>query len=1065
MLKKFIERPVLSTVISIIIVILGLLGIFTLPISQYPEIAPPTVQVSASYQGANADVVMSSVVVPLEEQINGVEDMLYMTSSAGNDGSANITIYFKLGTNPDLAAVNVQNRVARATPLLPAEVTKSGVITAKRQASNVLIFGLYSDDPNYDSKFIQNYAEINIIPQIKRVNGVGDASAFGQSTYTMRLWLKPDVMAAYSLVPADISAALADQNIEAAPGQLGESGNQSFQYTLKYTGRLKDETQFGDIIIKADQNGQVLKLKDIARIELGAQGYTSTVKLDGKEALGFAINQTAGSNAKDVIEGSIKVLDDAAVNFPKGIHYTTLINVNDFLDASIEKVLHTLLEAFILVFIVVFIFLQDFKSTLIPAISVPVAIIGTFFFLSLFGFTINLLTLFALVLAIGIVVDDAIVVVEAVHAKLDSGYRSAKKATVDAMGEITGAIISITLVMAAVFIPVSFIGGSSGVFFRQFGLTLAIAIIISAVNALTLSPALCAILLKPHDKGHPDEQKSFKDRFFIAFNTSFDKMTHTYKSYVYYLSRKKWIAFAGLLVFVGALVWTMQTTPKGFVPNEDLGTIMSDISLPAGTSKERTEEILNKIDDIVREIPEVKTTLKISGRGMISGVGSSYGMVISRLKPWDERDRDVKTIIGELFAKTAGMKEAKIIFFAPPTIQGFGTSGGFEFQLQDKTGGTIEKFTQVSNQFLAALNQRPEIQYASTSFNPNFPQYEISTNVAKIMQAGLSVNQVMGVMQGYYGGVYASNFNKFGKQYRVVYQADPQYRDNLESLNKVYVRTGSGAMAPITEFVTLKKVYGPQSISRFNLYTSIAITGSPNEGFSTGDALDAVKEEAAKSLPTGYGYEFSGLSREEQAAGSQTIIIFALCLIFVYFLLAAQYESYLLPLAVICSLPVGLAGVFIFDKIFGVDNNIYTQITLIMLVGLLAKNAILIVEYAVGRRRKGLTILRAALDGATARLRPILMTSLAFIFGLLPLMLSSGVGAAGNTSIGTGAVGGMLFGTIFGVFVIPVLFIVFQTLQEKVSNKSPYDDSVMDSHQTALKFSKEENEDQNLGLN
>jgi HAE1 family hydrophobic/amphiphilic exporter-1 len=879
------------------------------------------------------------------------------------------------------------------------------------------------------------------------------------------LWLKPDVMAAYGFVPSDISAALADQNIEAAPGQLGEQGNQTFQYTLKYTGRLKDESQFGDIIIRADQKGQVLKLKDIARIELGAQAYTSTVKLDGKEALGFAINQTSGSNAKDVIEGSIKVLDDAALNFPKGIHYTTIINVNDFLNASIEKVIHTLLEAFILVFLVVFLFLQDFRSTLIPAISVPVAILGTFFFLSLFGFTINLLTLFALVLAIGIVVDDAIVVVEAVHAKLDSGYRSAKKATIDAMSEITGAIISITLVMASVFIPVSFIGGSSGVFFRQFGLTLAIAIILSAINALTLSPALCAIFLKPHDKDHEDPKKGFKTRFFIAFNTSFDRMTHKYKSYVYYLSRRKWIAFAGILVFVGALIWAIQTTPKGFVPNEDLGTIFSDISLPPGTSKERTEEVLNKVDNIVRQIPEVKNTLKISGRGIISGSGSSYGMVISKLKPWDQRKRDVKTIIGELFAKTAGMKEAKIIFFAPPTIQGFGTGGGFEFQLQDKTGGTIQKFTQVSNEFLAALNKRPEIQYASTSFNPNFPQYEISTNVAKIKQAGLSVSEVMGVMQGYYGGVYASNFNKFGKQYRVVYQADPQYRENLESLNKVYVRTGNGTMAPITEFISLKKVYGPQAISRFNLYTSIAITGNPNSGFSTGDALNAVKEEAAKILPAGYGYEFSGLSREEQSAGSQTMLIFALCLIFVYFLLSAQYESYVLPLAVICSLPVGLAGVFIFDKIFGVDNNIYTQITLIMLVGLLAKNAILIVEYAAGRRRKGMTILRAALDGATARLRPILMTSFAFILGLLPLMLSTGVGAAGNTSIGTGAVGGMLFGTIFGVFVIPVLFVVFQNIQEKISSKSPYDESVVDGHQTSINFSKEEIEDQTLGLN
>lgn len=1039
MFKKFIERPVLSTVISIIIVILGILGIITLPISQYPEIAPPTVQVSASYQGANADVVMSSVVVPLEEQINGVEDMTYMTSSANNDGSATITINFKLGTNPDLAAVNVQNRVARATSLLPAEVTRAGVITAKRQPSNVLIFSLYSDDPTaYDQKFLQNYAEINLIPQIKRITGVGDVNAFGQSIYTMRIWLKPDVMAAYSLVPNDINIALAEQNIEAAPGQLGEQGQQSFQYTLKYTGRLQDEAQFGDMIIRTAENGQVLKLKDIAEIEMGAQSYASSSLLNGMPALGFAVNQTAGSNAKEVITAALKVLETAQEDFPHGINYTVLTNVNDFLDASIEKVLHTLIEAFILVFLVVFIFLQDFRSTLIPAIAVPVAIVGTFFFLSLFGFTINLLTLFALVLAIGIVVDDAIVVVEAVHAKLDQGYTDAKKATFDAMDEITGAIISITLVMSAVFVPVSFISGSSGVFFKQFGLTLAIAIILSAVNALTLSPALCALFLKPHKDDQHAKKKNFLKRFYAAFNASFDSMTQKYKKSVHFLAKKKWIAGLGLALFTITFIWTMNTTPKGFVPNEDLGSIMSDIALPPGSSQERTDEVMNKIDSIVRTIPEVRLTLKVVGRAIISGSGSSYGMVITRLKPWDERQRDVKAIIAELFAKTANIKEARVIFFAPPTIQGFGMSGGFEFQLQDRTGGSIADFTAVSQQLLAALNQRPEIQYASTSFNPSFPQYLITANVAKIKQAGLTVNDVMSVMQGYYGGVYASNFNKFGKQYRVVYQADPKYRANLESLNNVYVRTPSGAMAPITTFIATERVYGPQAISRFNLYTSIAITGSPNQGYSSGDALKAVQEETAKVLPTGYGYEFSGLSREEQSAGSQTVFIFLLCLVFVYFLLCAQYESYILPLAVILSLPVGLAGVFIFDKMFGIDNNIYTQITLIMLIGLLAKNAILIVEFAVERRRRGMTILNAALEGATARLRPILMTSFAFILGIMPLMLSFGVGAAGNTSIGTGAVGGMLFGTVFGVFFIPVLFIVFQTLQEKVSSKSPF---------------------------
>ncbi|TCC91953.1 efflux RND transporter permease subunit [Pedobacter frigiditerrae] len=1050
MFKKFIERPVLSTVISIIIVILGILGLVTLPVSQYPEIAPPTVQVSASYQGANADVVMSSVVIPLEEQINGVENMTYMTSSASNDGTATITVNFKLGTNPDLAAVNVQNRVARASSLLPAEVTRSGVVTAKRQASNVLIFAIYSDDPSYDQKFLQNYANINIIPQIKRINGVGDASAFGLMDYTMRIWLKPDVMATYGLVPNDISVALAEQNIEAAPGQFGEQGDQSFQYTLKYSGRLKDETQFSNIIIRTGANGQVLRLKDIARIELGAQSYTSSVRFNGKPALGIAINQTAGSNAKEVIENSLKALDEAQKSFPKGVHYTTLINVNDFLDASIEKVIHTLIEAFILVFLVVFIFLQDFRSTLIPAISVPVAIIGTFFFLSLFGFTINLLTLFALVLAIGIVVDDAIVVVEAVHAKLDHGYKSAKKATVDAMDDISGAIISITLVMAAVFIPVSFIQGSSGVFYKQFGLTLAIAIILSAVNALTLSPALCAIFLKPHADDH-EKPKNFLQRFYVGFNTSFDLMTNRYKKSVSFLSRKKWVAIAGILGFVVVLVWTMNTTPKGFVPNEDLGTIMSDISLPAGTSNEQTEVVIKQIDDIVHTIPEIKNSLRIVGRSMISGTGSSYGMVISRLVPWDERKRDVKAIIGELFAKTAKIKGAKIIFFAPPTIQGFGTSGGFEFQLQDKTGGDIRKFNEIGNAFLAALSKRPEILNAYTSFNPNFPQYQVDVNVAKIKQAGLAVTDVLGVLQGYYGGVYASNFNKFGKQYRVMYQADAAYRANQQTLNSIYVRNSTGAMAPITEFITLTKVYGPQAISRFNLYTSIAVTGAPKAGFSSGDALKAVQEEAAIHLPAGYGYEFSGLSREEMAGGNQTIFIFLLCVVFVYFLLAAQYESYILPLAVLISLPIGLAGVFIFDKIFGVDNNIYTQITLIMLVGLLAKNAILIVEYAVDRRRKGMSIVNAAIEGATARLRPILMTSFAFILGLLPLMLSSGVGAAGNTSIGTGAVGGMLIGTIFGIFVIPALFIIFQTLQEKVSSKSPFDEDVH-NEQSELEF-------------
>jgi HAE1 family hydrophobic/amphiphilic exporter-1 len=1035
MLKKFITRPVLSTVISVLIVILGILGLITLPVSQYPEIAPPTVQVSASYQGANAEVVLNSVIVPLEEQINGVEDMTYMTSTANNDGSATITVNFKLGTDPDMAAVNVQNRVSRATSLLPQEVTQAGVTTAKRQSSMVLIFALNSDNPAYDETFLQNYANINIIPQIKRISGVGDASAFGAKDYSMRIWLKPDVMASYGLVPGDVSAALAEQNIEAAPGQLGEQGNQAFQYTLKYKGRLKNTDQFGDIIVRTNADGNVLRLKDVARLELGSQSYSSTTTINGKQGIGVAINQTAGSNAQEVIENAVKVLDAASKSFPPGVHYNTMVNVNDFLDASIEKVLHTLIEAFILVFLVVFIFLQDWRSTLIPAISVPVAIVGTFFFLNLFGFTINLLTLFALVLAIGIVVDDAIVVVEAVHSKLDLGYKSAKKATKDAMGEISGAIISITLVMSAVFIPVSFISGSSGVFYKQFGLTLAIAIILSAVNALTLSPALCAIFLKPHKEGE-HAHKNFIQRFYLAFNAGFEKTTDKYRKSVTFLIRRKWLGLGMIAAFTGVFIYLMNTTPTAFVPNEDMGTIMSDISLPASASMERTEEVAKQIQDIARTIPEVDAVLKISGRGLISGAGSNYGMVIMKLKDWEHRKgkgQDINALIGQMFARTAGIKDARIIFFAPPTIQGFGMTNGFEFQLQDRSGGSVAKLFKVSQDFLAELRKRPEIQYASTPFNPNFPQYEIEVDVARTKKAGLTVSDVLGTLQGYFGGVYASNFNQFGKQYRVVYQADARYRDNLESLNAIKVRNANGTMAPISEFVSLQKVYGPQAINRFNLFTSVTINGGPNNGYSSGDAIKAIEEVAAKSLPTGYGYEFSGMTREEMSAGSQTVFIFLLCLVFVYFLLCAQYESYILPFAVLLSLPIGLAGAFIFASAFDISNNIYLQITLIMLIGLLAKNAILIVEFAVQRRREGAGIFESAVEGAIARFRPILMTSFAFILGLVPLMIASGAGAIGNRSIGTGAVGGMLIGTVFGVFVVPVLFVIFQGLQEKLS--------------------------------
>lgn len=1036
MFSKFIDRPVLSTVISIIIVILGVLGLLSLPVSQYPEIAPPTVSVSANYQGASAEVVMNSVIIPLEEQINGVEDMTYMTSTANNDGSASINIYFKLGTNPDLAAVNVQNRVSRATSLLPQEVIKAGVTTAKKQSDNILIFSLYSENKEYDMTFLQNYANINILPKVKRVAGVGEAMVFGQKDYTLRIWLKPDVMGAYGLIPSDIMAALSEQNIEAAPGQLGENSNQSFQYTLKYKGRLQTLDEFKNIVIRSTPQGEILKLQDVAKVELGAINYASNTLTNGNPSVAIAIAQTAGSNAQDVIEGSLKVLEESSVNFPKGIKHTSLVNANEFLDESISKVITTLIEAFILVFIVVFVFLQDWRSTLIPAISVPVAIVGTFFFLNLFGFTINMLTLFALVLAVGIVVDDAIVVVEAVHAKMEQGEHNPKKAAHSAMNDISSAIISITLVMAAVFVPVTFISGSAGVFYKQFGLTLAVSIVLSAVNALTLSPALCAIFLKEHDKTKP--QKGFVNRFYDAFNTSFEQTTTKYKKSVEFFIHKKWIAFASIAAFTGIFILLMNTTPKAFVPSEDTGSIMSDVSLPPGSSLERTEDVLLQIENAVKDIPEIDKILRISGRSLLSGSGSNYGMIIVRLKPWSERtekQQHIDAIVQELFKRTSAVKDAKVLYFARPTLVGFGFSSGFEMQLQDQKGGSIQELNEVTGKFLGELNNRPEIQYASTSFSPNFPQYEIELNVPLIKKSGLTVTDVLGTMQGYYGGVYASNFNKFGKQYRVMYQSEPEFRDNPESINQIMVRNNAGTMAPISQFISLKKVFGPQSISRFNLFTAVKISGAPAPGYSTGDAIAAMEDVAQKTLPLGYGYEYSGMTKEEKSSGGQTVFIFALCLVFVYFLLAAQYESYMLPFAVLLSLPVGLAGSYIFANIFGVSNNIYLQITLIMLIGLLAKNAILIVEFALDARKKGLSVKDAAVQGAVARLRPILMTSFAFILGLLPLMLAKGAGATGNQAIGTGAIGGMLIGTIIGVLIIPVLFVIFQHLQEKISSK------------------------------
>lgn len=1037
MLKTFIERPVLSTVISIIIVVLGIIGLNMLPIEQYPDIAPPTVQVEASYSGANSDVIMNSVIIPLEEAINGVEGMTYMTSSA-ETGSASITVYFKQGTNPDMATVNVQNLVNQASSILPAEVTQTGVTVRKQQTSNILMMSFVSENPDYDAKFLQNYANINIIPQIKRVNGVGNANVFGANDYSMRVWLKPDVMASYKISTNEVINALRDQNIEAAPGQLGENSNQAFQYTLKYTGRLSSVEEFEDIIIRSDE-GKIVRLSDVAKVELGSLMYSVTTSTDGNDAIMMAISQTAGSNAQEVIRNVKAELDKAEKDLPPGLKITYLMDVSDFLNASINKVITTLIEAFLLVFLVVFVFLQDFRSTLIPAIAVPVAIVGTFFFLWVMGFSINLLTLFALVLAIGIVVDDAIVVVEAVHAELENGEKDPKQAAIKAMSEIAPAIISITLVMASVFIPVSFIGGTSGIFYKQFGLTLAVAIFISAINALTLSPALCALFLKPHAEAQG--KKGFLKRFYYFFNIGFNATTSKYKKSLIFLGKKghRWITVSIIAVSAIILFGLMKLIPTGFVPQEDSGGVMGMITLPPGSSMERTDSIVQKVIDLANEIPEVKNIGSLSGVSFMSGMGSSYGSVIIKMHHWDERKITANEVAAIMTEKTKSINNATFMFFGTPTIMGFGLSNGVSVNLQDRTGGDIYKFYDVTNDFIARMNQREEVMMAMTTFNPNFPQKQLEANMPKIKDAGITLSDVMGTLQAYIGSQYISNFNLYGKQFRVMVQAAPEYRSKLDDLDGLFVKTASGEMAPVTEFLTITDVTGPETRTRFNLYSSMELTIIPNYygGYSSGDVIKAIEEVKDQALPSGYSYEFSGMTREEAESSSQTVLIFGLCLIFVYLLLAALYESYILPLAVIFSLPVGLAGVFIFLSAFGlsqgITNNIYVQISLIMLIGLLAKNAILIVEYAIQRRQQGMSIVDAAVNGAVARFRPILMTSFAFIFGLLPLAISTGAGAIGNRSIGISAIGGMLIGTLIGVLVIPSLYIIFQSIQDKVS--------------------------------
>lgn len=1034
-LDNFIKRPVLSTVISIFIVIVGIIGLYALPVEQYPDIAPPTIMVSTTYTGANAQTVLNSVIAPLEEQINGALNMTYMTSTATNTGSASITVYFEQGYDPDMAAIDVQNRVSQATSLLPSEVTQVGVTTQKRQTSMVVGIALSSPDERYSKAFIENYMNINVIPEIKRVAGVGEAMMMG-GDYSMRIWLKPDKMAQYNLIPSDISAALADQNIEAAPGQFGEQGNQAFQYVLRYKGRLVQAEEFDQIVLRADNNGNILYLKDVAECELGRLSYAYENHIDGHTGVTAIVFQSPGSNMTEVINNVLAIVEEQEKSLPEGLVFTVPMNNNDFLQASIHEVVKTLIEAFILVFLVVYIFLQDFRSTLIPVIAIPVALIGTFGLIYAIGFSINLLTLSALVLAIAIVVDDAIVVVEAVHAKLDEGYRSARMASIDAMAEIGNAIISITLVMMLVFIPVSFMPGTSGVFYQQFGLTMAAAIALSAINALTLSPALCAVFLKPHALDGSEKKMSFVDKFHAGFNTGYNALLGKYRKVVEGLMKVKTLTIAVVIASIVILVWLMSSAANSLVPNEDTGAIMAAISLPPGSSQERTVEAIDQLDAVVAEIPGIKTRVMIQGYSFVAGAGNTYGSAIIKLKDWEERGEGegINDIITKLYIAAAqNVKDATILFFAPPMISGYSVSNGFEFQLQDKTGGDLDKFYEVQQQFLAALNQRPEVQMAYSSFNPSFPQYLITVDEAKATKAGVGVSGVLSVMQGYFGGLYASNFNRFGKLYRVMVQAEAGARDNMESLRDIKVRTNSG-MAPITDFITLSRVYGPDLITRFNLYTSISVTGTPNDGYSSGQAIQAVREVADQWLPQGYSFEFSGLTREEATESSATTaIIFGLCLLFVFLILSALYESYILPWSVILSIPFGLMGTFIFSTISGIDNNIYLKIALIMLIGLLAKNAILIVEFALGRRRTGMSIVGAAVAGAAARLRPILMTSLAMIIGLLPLMFANGVGANGNQALGTGAVGGMLIGMILQVLFVPVLFVIFETIQEKFS--------------------------------
>ncbi|MDG4651119.1 efflux RND transporter permease subunit [Chryseobacterium arthrosphaerae] len=1037
MLKKIIKRPVLATVISVLLVILGIVGMVSLPITKFPDIAPPTVMVTAAYPGANAETIARSVAPPLENAINGVENMDYITSTASNDGTLSITVIFKLGTDPDQAAINVQNRVAQVTNQLPAEVIQAGITTVKRQNSMIAMVSLTSKDGSMDDLFLENYAKINIVPELKRVKGVGDAMVYGNKDYSMRIWLDPNKLTSYNLTPSDVSRAIQTQNLEAAPGRLGERSKEVMEYVLRYKGKFTEPQQYENITVKALSDGSVLKLKDIARVEFGAYSYTVSSNFNKKPSVTMAIFQMAGSNANEVQIALQERMKELEKSFPAGMDYEIPYATKEALDQSIEQVIHTLIEAFILVFIVVYIFLQDFRSTLIPAIAVPVSIVGTFFFMKVFGFSINILTLFALVLAIGIVVDDAIVVVEAVHAKMEHKKLNPRAATMSAMSEITGAIVSITLIMSAVFVPVAFMSGSTGLFYQQFALTLAIAIVISAINALTLSPALCALFLKQHHGG-THEKMNFKDRFFAGFNASFNKLTFRYGKAVLFLLKRKWIALVIIVAFGGLFAWMSMTTPKGFIPDEDQSFIIVTANLAPGASKDRTSKVVSDTEDLLMKNPAVEKVISVDGLNLFSGsMSSSAASIFVKLKKSGERGavNNINEIIGQTQGMLSQDKRANFLVINTPTVDGFGNTSGMELVLQDRTNGELQNLGNISYGMMGALMQRPEVAVAFTTFDVTYPQFEVLVDEVKSAQLGVNVSDVLGVMQGYYGSIQASDFNRFGKYYRVLVQSTPEARQDKESLNGIFVKNNLGQMVPVNTLVSLKQVTGAEVVDRFNLFNSSNLTVMAAPGYSTGQAMAAVEEVSKQVLPPGYTYDYKGMSREEAGSSSQSVMIFGLCIVFVFFLLSAQYESYILPLAVLIAIPVGLSGVFVGITFADLSNNIYVQIALVMLIGLLAKNGILIVEFAIQRRRAGKSLIASAVEGAKARLRPILMTSLAFITGLIPLIFVVGPSALGNHSIGYAAISGMLFGTILGIFVVPVLFVVFQALHEKINGR------------------------------